>query len=426
VLAKEMNVRFADLADPADIAQALIEGAIGRYESLLPETQDDGVPNRVELRAIAKAAFLRLGVEDLSVEVASEGLRGELPTKDAMAQALAEKHADDLDKVAEIVLRRTEGNPDFGYVTRIVPLKEPPGLDAAYDALSSLRGHYLEARTAAFFIFGDVRRSGDVVTATGRVRSFTVNPAEAGGQPKLNFKPFNDEIRVTLRKAQPWAEINARRTGDLSMMRAVLRRTGAIDPAAVVPVPDRLATQPYDAWDPRTVWILDFLRSELRSKELRLDNTLVAHFVSPDAARRTTVAEGEDPERRPAVEAVRLFGTQLHKHPEACTLIADGARLRDLEVRVRHTYDLGRGFNRLARFRLSWDDDHLAVLTGTIDEQLDLAVHQLVVGLVRRAASRQIDQAGMKFTLAQIVRRAAKGEVDEEDDDFFEEAAAGA
>jgi hypothetical protein len=285
-----------------------------------------------------------------------------------------------------------------------------------------LQGNYLEARTAAFFIFGEVTRSAGVLTARGRVRSFTVNPAEAGGQPQLNFRTFKDDIQVRLRDGQPWAEINARRTSDLGMMRAVLRRTGVIGPAAAVPLPDRLQASPYDTWEPRTLWLLDFLRTQLRTKEVALDNTLMAHFVSPKAL-ATTLAPGEDPERRPAVEAVRLFGTQLHEHPEACVLIVAGARLRDLEVRVWHTYDLGKGYRRLVRFRLSWEDDHLAVLTGTLDEKLDLAFHETIVRLVRVAARRQIDEAGMRFTLAQVARRAEEGDVGDDGGGFFEETA---
>lgn len=425
VLANEMSVRFRDLQDPANIAEALIEDAIGAYEALLPSTEGEGVPNRVERRAIAKAAFLRLGVEDLEEQAASDRLSGELPTKDAMAAALAEKYAGDLDAVAKIVLDRSEGNPDVAYVTRLVPLKEPPVLDDVQQALEALRGHYLEARTAAFFIFGDVVRSAGVLTATGRVRSFTVNPAEAGGKPQLNFRPFNDEIQVRLRDDQIWAEIDARRITDLGMMRAVLRRTGVVTPAAAVPVPDRLITAPYDAWDPRTLWILDFLRTELRQKEVELDNTLMAHFVAPQRATEEGAMDAADAGRVAQVEAVRFFGTQLHKHPEACALIVGHARLRDLDVRVWHTYDLRVGARRLVRFRLAWENDHLAVLTGTVDEQLDLAFHELIVRLVRRAAPRQIDEAGMKFTLAQIARLAEEGEAADEGGRFFDEAAEG-
>jgi hypothetical protein len=130
VLASEMAITFAELEDPTNIALALIDDAIGTYESLVPKTRHDEVPKAVERRSIAKAAFLRLAVEDLEAQVQEEGIEGDL------------------------------------------------------------RGRYIETKTASFFIFGDVTRSGNTLRARGRVRSFTVNTAEAGGRAQLNFKPF--------------------------------------------------------------------------------------------------------------------------------------------------------------------------------------------------------------------------------------------
>jgi hypothetical protein len=412
VLANEMSVRFADLEDPSNIALALINDAIGTYESLVPRTKDDEVPNPVERRAIAKAAFLRLAVEDLEKQVAEEDFKGEYPSKDTMAEALAEKYGNRLNRVAEIVLKRLEGDPDYGLVTRLLPLREPPNLVVANRAFEALKGRYIEAKTASFFIFGDTSLRGDTLRVRGRVRSFTVNPAEAGGKAQLNFKPFKDEIVITLRSDERWAEVNARRSSDLGTVRSVLRRTGEVEPALLVPVPDKLSSAPYDTWDSRTLWMLDFLRRELRSVELNLDNTHMAHFLSPDK-----FGDDEDPDaersRRPSVDAVRLLGTQLHDHPEACQRIAGRARLRDLEVRVRHVFDLAHGYNRLVRFRLSWEDDHLAILTGATDDALDPEFHRMVVKLVRHTAGRQLDEVALKFTLRQIEKRAEEGDVPE-------------
>lgn len=408
VIANEMSVTFGELDDPTDIALALINDAIGTYESLVPMTQDDEVPNPVERRAIAKAAFLSLAVEDLQKQIDEEELEGEFPTKDALAQALADRYGDRLNAVAEIVLKRLEGDVDYGLITRLLPLKQPPVLDDAERAFTALKGRYIETRTASFFIFGEAIRNGNILRVKGRVRSFSVNPAEAGGQAQLNFKPFNDDIVITLRANERWVEVNARRISDLGAVRSVLRRTGEISPAAAIPVPNKLTTEPYSSWDTRTLWMLDFLRRELRSTELTLDNTHMAHFLSPDKIKDP---DGDDDSKRPTVDAVRLLGTQLHDHPEACQRITDRARLRDLEVRVRHVYDPGQGYNRLVRFRLSWEDDHLAVLTGTTDESLDPQFHRLIVGLVRVAADRQLDEEALKFTLRQIEKRAEEADV---------------
>lgn len=411
--AKELVVSYPD-DDALGVAQAMIEQAIADYESLVPEAGGDSeVPDPVERKAIAKAALMRLHVDHLEEEASREGF-DDLPTKSAMASAIAEKYADDLDKIAEIVLSRERGDPDYGLITRLVPLRQVPSLDAAETAFKSLDGRYIEARTASFFIFGKTERQDTLLIVQGKVRSFTVNPAEAGGAARINAKPFNDEIVIRLREGSKWAEVNARRTGDLSIVRSVLRRTGEVVPAAAVQVPDRLTSAPYDGWDPRTLWMLDFLRRDLRSDELTLDNTLMAHFLAPERDKDDDdEVEPEDP-RRPTLDAVRLLGSQLQDHPEACQRIAAGSRLRDLDIRVRSVYDRARGLSKLVRFRLSWENDHLAVLSGATDGHPDADLHRKMVYLIRMAAPRQLDENALKFALRLIERRAEGEDLDQD------------
>jgi len=383
--ASELAVSFPD-DDPFEVALALIERAVENYSSLLPEAEDDTeVPDPVERKAIAKAALMRLHVDALEEEAAGEGF-SDLPSKDAMATAIAEKYVDDLGKIAEVVLRRERGDPEYGLITRIVPLRDAPALDSAEAAFTSLRGRYIQARTASFFIFGEVERGSNILVVKGKVRSFTVNPAEAGGETLINAKPFTDQIVIRLREDSPWVEINARRSGDLTTVRSVLRRTGEVIPAAAVPVPEGLAGEPYKAWDPRTLWMLDFLRRDLRSDNLALDNTLMAHFLSPETAKAEDEEDEPERNRRPSLAAVRLLGSQLQDHPEACQRIASGSRLHSLEVRVRHVYNPAQGLSKLVRFRLGWEDDHIAVLSGASDDTIDAELHRTLVRLVRQAA----------------------------------------
>lgn len=419
VTAKEMAVTLGDLPDATNLARGLIEEVVGSYESLVPETEgDDEIPEAVQRHALAKAAFLRLGVEDLAELAASEGY-DDLPNKAAMAEVLSQEYSDDLDRVAEIVLRRERGDPDFGLVTRLVPLKEAPDLDAAQAAFRDLRGHYIEQRVALFFAFGDVERpSADILRITGRVRSFTVNPAEAGGQTRLNARPHTDEVTITLRRDQRWAEVNARRAGDLNVVRNVLRRSGEVQPAAEVAQPDPVTKEPYDIWDPRTLWMLDFLRRDLQAPALRLDDTLMANFVSPEEGGND---EEERDTRRPNVESVRLRGRQLHEHPEACARIASRAQLRDMEIRVRKAINLAQGTSKLVRFRLSWEGDHLAVFSGADEHNLDADLHREIVRLVRTAAERPLAQDSLLFMLRQIEKRAKEGTVAEDAGSLLEE-----
>lgn len=407
----DLLVTIGDPDDTASIARALIEGVIGTYESLVPEAEegDSAIPDPVQRRSLAKAAFLRLGVDDLGDLAASEGHEG-LPTKDAMARALSEQYQDDLEKVAKLVLRKERGDPDFGLVTRLVPLNRSVDLGAVRSAFLALQGRYFEPRTALFFIFGDVSEQSDqVVRASGRIRSFLVNPAEAGGKTQLNFRPYTEDVGMVLRSGEAWAEVRTRRASDLRVVRTVLRRTGEVDPAGAVPMPTALQRAPYSSWDPRTLWMLDFLRRDLQAGDLHLDNTLMANFVSPEAQSQDEsdgVPSGDS--RRPAVDSVRLKGTQLHEHPEACARIVGRAHLRDIEVRVRRT-DSRSGYSKLVRMRLSWEDDHLAVLSGADGDNEDAAIHRELVGLVRRAGQRDLNEDNLLFMLRGIERRAAEG-----------------
>jgi hypothetical protein len=451
-----VSVTLPNLTDPLDLGKALLDDAFGAYVSLIPETDDtDGVPDPVERHAIAKAAFLHMTLDDLKDQAAEDGF-DDVTTRYAAAERLAEKYKNEWEKVAEIVLRREKGDSQFGLVTRLLPLTKEADLDAAYDALSGVKGRFYEPRVAAFFIFDSVERSGNVLTVTGRVRSFTVSPEEAGGATLLNTRAFKDSVTIVLREGVAWAEVTARRVGDLRTIRVVLRKTGAVRPATTVDIPAALTKEPFSDWDARTVWMLDFLRRDLQAPALRLDNTLMAHFLarepdddeddgtdeepSDDAADGAPESSAENGDVRdgsgapsadeggeskrdlPAVDAVRLDGNALHRHPEACSRIASGARLRDLEVRVRKVTDTLQGYSKLVRIRLSRDDDHIAVFSGAADGKLDAGLHREIVQLVRAAANRPLDEDGLAYTLKSVQRLADGGQVDPDAEVFEEDA----
>ena len=412
----EIAVTFPDLPSAEQIATALIEEAVGSYEAVIPELgEDEEIPDKVQREAMARAAFLRLGVDDL-VELAAIDDMGHRPTKAQLVKALGERYADDLDEVARLTLRRTEGDPEFGLVTRLVKLGQAPDISATTTALTDLRGHYFEARPALFFVFGDVvpSPSGQIVEFAGRIRSFTVSPAVAGGETKLNARPGTQDISVILKSGRLWAEVNARRTTDLSYVRAVLRRTGEIVPSSTIPAPDPLPDAPFNTWDRRTLWILDFLRQDLQASDLKLVDMLVANFISPDAG-GTSEASGstgdEGSQAVPVVDSVELRGQQLHDHPEACARIVGRAHLRDVELRVRRVLDKDKGTSKLVRVRLSWEKDHLAVMSGAHGDEIDPNLHQKLTQLVRDAAGRPLSPA-LRGTLERIQRRASEVEVD--------------
>jgi hypothetical protein len=152
--------------------------------------------------------------------------------------------------------------------------------------------------------------------------------------------------------------------------------------------------------------MLDLLRRDLQAVELRLEDTVMASFVSP---RHDAPLVDEEGRRIPAVQSVRLYGQLLHDHQEACARIASRAHLKELEMALSVRVDANTGETRVVRVRLGWETDHLAVLSGSDGDRFNLLVHQQLVAIVRAAAHRQLDREGLEFTLRQIERRAVAG-----------------
>lgn len=406
----DLVVTFAN-DDPSTLADAVIDAAIARYETIVPETDEDSdVPDEVERRAISRAAFLQLTADELLDVIAETDLGfDEVPTKAEMVRALTDRFGNDIDAVARLVLRRGEGEPAYGLITRLVPLEEEPDLARAETMFNGLQGHYVEAKTAVFFLFGDVQRVAQerALRIAGRVRSFSVAPAAIGNEVRMSPRSRTDDVEIILRAGQTWAEVSARRLSELSAVRNVIRRMGLPPASSVIP-PDAIPVEPFDTWDGRTLWMLEFLRRDLQQPELLLDDMLMANFVLP--RRRTRLAEGDE-RRQPNVDAVRLLGRQLQDHPEACARIASGSHLRDIEVRLAQVARRGQ-LPRSIRVRLSWEADHLAVMSGAdASDRLDAAAHRELVRLVREAASRPLQRERLLGVLRNIQARATEGEV---------------
>jgi hypothetical protein len=414
VMSDEMALTLEnEMPDATNIAEALVGGVIGSYESLVPAVNDDGdLPTAVERRAIAKAAFLRLGVDDLAELAAENGIE-DVPTKAAMAKALAEVYEDDLEKVAKLTLRQTEGDPSFGLITRLLPLSSAPSIQAARKAFESLRGHYFEVRPAIFFVFGAVTLSPDerFLTIAGAIRSFSVSPVEVGGETELNARPRKDDISIRLQADQKWATVTARRASDLAYVGAVLRRSGEVSPSPSVAAPSPLAQLPYSVWDARSLWMLDFFRRDLQAETLKLENTLMANF---DSSKASDLQEEGD-EGKPRLASVKLRGMQLQDHPEVCARIVGRAHLKDVEFRLRKVTDQENNFSTHTRIRLSWERDHVAILTGADGETLDPELHNRLVRLVRDAIDKPLSTELIPI-LQRIETRAQETEVEADAD----------
>lgn len=426
-LSDEMAVTIAqDMPDTFNIARALVSGAVLTYESLVPQVNEDGeLPNAVQNRAIAKAAFLRLSVDDL-VELAAEKEITDLPNKAALAKALAEVYENDLDAVARLTLRDTEGDPVFGLISRLVPLLKAPDIEAARKSFEALKGRYVEVRPAVFFVYRGVSISADgrFLTITGAVRSFFVSPVEVAGKVELNKRPRKDDITIKLEEGQIWATVTAPRTSDLAHIGAVLRRSGEVWTSGAVPAPDPLDESPYSTWDARSLWMLDLIRQDLQAPALRLEETLMANFDSPRGSDQLPedeeAEEAETDKVKPRLASVRLKGRKLEDHPEVCARIVGRAHMKDLEFRLRKVVDQNTGDANRVLVRLAWERDHLAVMTGASDDTIDADLHQRLVRLVRDGVARPLG-SGLIPILKRIEERSKEADVEADAEGVFDE-----
>ncbi len=407
--AKELAVENEQYGDGLETAKRLLEDAIGDYESLVPAVASGAseIPSEVQGKAIAKAAFLRLRADDLAEIAEGEGLV-DLTTRDALAEALASRFKNEHDKVARLVLRQEDGDPEYGLVTRLVPLDHAPDLSQAAKELSPLVGRYFETRVAQWFVFLGVEPGGSELLIKGRVLGYSVRPAEVADAAKLNASPHRDDVTVRLRKGIPWAETDARRPGDLSAVRAVLRRADIAKPLEAVPSPAPIDEPPYAAWDPRTLWMLELMQRELSTDPFSVHNVLMVDFERP--------LRGEQvPLDRPSVQAIRLRGSQLQDHPEVCSLITRQRHMLDIQIQLRYWANKQAGTSLLPGIRVTWAGNHVAVMTGDVDGHLSVELHRSLVNAVRDAVGRDVDIDRLRLLLRRIERNAGMGEADQLD-----------
>lgn len=410
----EMALKFDKddaMPDVLNLARAIIEGVVGTYELLVPEVEDDGeLPNSTEQEATAKAAFLRLSVDDLR-ELADDKELTNLPNKAALARALAKEYANDLDKVAELVFRESATEAAFGLVTRLMPLSGAPDLDAAYEGFASLTGRFFEIRPTVFFVYRSTTFSPDkkFLTIEGSIRAFFVSPVEFTDDKRLNPRPRKDDVVIKLQAGQKWAMVESARASDMLHIGAILRRSGEVRTSGEVPAPDPLKMVPYGSWDARSLWLLDFMRHDLRSADLRLHETLMANFDTPQGT-DPDEDEGDDERVKPRLASVRLKGRALQDHPEVCQRIVDRAHMKDLEFKIRKITDKAKGTTSTQPVRLSWERDHLVVMTGSAGENIDKPLHEHLVRLVRDAVARPVSSELVPI-LERVQKRAQEKDV---------------
>lgn len=410
-----------------DEAVELLVSALGRYESAIPEVNEDGsVPETVQDVGIANAAFFKLTAKELQRLADAPQDDGVAEAKPALARRLAEKYAGREEEIARLVLGTPSGERELtGLTTRLMPLAEAPtDLPDIADRLKALRGRYFETRPAEWFCFREVTYSGAALTLTGEIFGYNVHVGEVKDEARLQPHRQRESVRVTLRRGVAWAETDARRASALTAVRRVLIRTELARPLHTVAAPDDLVDAPYSRCDARTLWILELLSRELSQDPFAvLDHQMVNFERTAGDTKPAQVAPGQS---RSRVSEVRLKGTLLMDHPEICALILRKRRIIDIELTLGiMRAGVNRQFWPKMRIRFSWANDHVALTSGDIDGSFDAQVHGQLVSMVRSAVPRAITQENVEFSLKTILGNALRTEGDDLDSVVQAVAAAG-
>jgi len=395
----------------------LLADVLSMYESAIPPVDEDGsIPASIQDRGIARAAFMGLRAADLRATASRTMDVEEGATRIMLADKLADEYAGREEEIAEIVLGIAPGDSSAMIITRLVPLAEPPqDLEEVSERLALLRGRYYETGPAQWFCFGETTYSRRTLTLNGEILGYQVGATLVKDQARLQPTRQRESVSIRLRDGIAWAETNARRAGNLTAVRRVLRRTEVANPQGAMTAPAPVAGDPFSKCDSRTLWMLELLYRDLSRDPFIVDDHVMVNFERPRAGTREPASLASTPRgRRATVDAVRLKGMLLIDHPEVCDLILGNRRLVDIDLILRlRAVGVDPRFYPEMRIRLSWANDHLAVVTYPGDDRYDARMHLRLVDDVRAAATREIDPTHIQMPMQRVVTNAGRTEADD-------------
>jgi hypothetical protein len=331
-------------------------------------------PERV--REIARKALETLSSEELDRVGAAFGL-----THDGTDEQLRSKIAgsvDDLDRLAQTIILNQTPTPERGIRERLFGLsgEVDPGRIAF---LGQLKGHYVPAGTARWFLFRGVKTTRRGVQVDGEVLSYQAEAVSDVGEFRMEAIPRTKRVTVS---ANGSTTLSTRSSGVTEARLGALAVAGALGRFVLrrfptTPVPSGAS---FSHWDPRSVVLVDLLEEWLPSEGFEVMNLKQAQF-------ETGIGWSDPTQLRPSVSSVRFEGAHLLDSQPACALLSEGRALVAVTLVGRFKQSSARP--SLVPLEFSIGRDYASVSTGYVegDKRLTELTHSRAEAGLRGAVS---------------------------------------
>jgi hypothetical protein len=362
-------------------ARRVLENELAIAEEVVGDVENGEDPIRPSEREleVAKRALVRLKLPQLrrlAIEQELDSRGGQLE----LVERVARLYQDDTDEVARLVLAYAEASPERGLVDRIYAVRETmPDLAEASIGFRALAGRYIRVGIARWFVFRHARIDNNGLWLEGHYRSYTADATREGDEFRLVSVPTDARVTARVREEQEFIEIRARGEAEGQAAIRALEWGTPLRHAPALPLNVHVSDGRLMTWDPRSVFMLDFLDRRLPDSGVEIINLTSAKFE--------TAATETRRRRQPSVRAVALQGQHLLSSRAACELLVEGRGLVEVSLDVRFSPTPNASF--IFPIRLGISPDHLSLLTGFGQHSPETAaeLHRELARRVRSAIS---------------------------------------
>jgi hypothetical protein len=210
-------------------------------------------------------------------------------------------------------------------------------------------------------------------------------------------------VSARVRHEQRFIEVRARGDAESRAIVRALEWGTNLRHAEVFPLDVSITEGRMMAWDPRTVFMLNFLDRGLPDSGIRILNLTSARFEASFTQRGFS--------RQPMVRSVALQGQHVIDSKAACELLVEGRALTELSLDVLFRPQPDREV--ILPIRISLLPDHVGVLTGfgAYSPEVAVELHREINKRLRSSLSRTVfADEGLESLADQIIRHARSAE----------------
>ena len=282
---------------------------------------------REEHREIAKRALVHIKLPQLRVIAEDIGVPKSGKLEEVADRIVRAYDADEEEIARLIVAYETEPPPERRFATRLFPLSDPmTDIDAAVTRIRLFARRYIKTGIARWFVIDDVEDRESVLEMSGTYRFYNADAEQRDDEYRLRAERASASGKLTVRAGHKMIDVETKGVGEArAMMDAFESASGARRPSVLSlhlpPLEGELAH-----WDSVSVFMTDVLSSQFRTREIDINNLVMAGFEMGDE---------ETSASRPTVRSVRFLGQHLLDSQTACELLTRGQRMTEWTAMVR-------------------------------------------------------------------------------------------